>query len=125
MDTVKSASFTGGPNDRTPAPSDYSEKDALIIFNAAVSLMTATAINGTLRLKPAVAVKWAAATLGIARSPMPKDNYKVAREHPDQGLAFVDQVIADMKKEQEAALRREIEIEEEGINSALKRHADA
>lgn len=123
MDSVSSKAFTGGPVDSTPVPAAYSDKDTLIIFNAAVSLMTGTAINGTLRLKPAVAVKWAASTLGIARSSMPKASYEVARDNPDKGLAFVEETISEMKQEQEAALKREIEIEEEGISNAINKTA--
>lgn len=125
MDSISAASFKGSTNDPTIPSDDYSEKDILLIFNAAVSLMTATAINGTLRLKPPLAVNWAAATLGIARSPMPKDHYKVARTNPAEGLAFIKDAIAEMKSEQEAALKREIEIEEEEINRAREKQADS
>ena len=125
MDSVSTKTFTGGPVESTPVAAAFSEKDMLIIFNAAVSLMTGTAINGTLRLKPAVAVKWAASTLGIARSSMPKANYEVARDNPDKGLAFVEETIAAMKKEHEEALKQDIAIEEEGIRRAIKQNAES
>lgn len=122
MTEIVSKSFGLGTDETAAAALEpyNSTRDSTLVFNAAMGLINATAVNGTLRLKPAIAVKWAAMSLGMARSEVTKTSYEEAQKRPGAGLAFIDATIADLRTAQESAVRKEVEIEDEVISGAAK-----
>ncbi|AMJ59972.1 hypothetical protein [Bosea sp. PAMC 26642] len=120
MNENASKSFAMGTGQAAPVEFEpYSAtRDSNLIFNAAMALINATAVNGKLNLKPAVAVKWAAMSLGMARAAPSKTAYEEAQKNPDAGIAFIQQTIQDLQVAHEAAVRKEVQIEDEVIGAA-------
>lgn len=120
MNENASKSFAMGTGQTAPVEVEpYSAtRDSTLVFNAAMALINATAVNGKLNLKPAVAVQWAAMALGMARAGSTKTAYEEAQKNPEAGINFIQKTITDLQDAHEEALRKEVKIEDEVIGAS-------